>query len=97
VHLARVDLRQRARQEIGLLLVVAFEDDAVAGRDQGFQKGDDVARRDDTAVGDGGCPRQAPGLVGAPSVPLARGVSVCICSSSSVAGSESSATARALQ
>jgi len=48
VHLARVDLRQRARQEIGLLLVCAFEDDAVAGRDQGFQKGDDVARRDDT-------------------------------------------------
>ena len=31
---ARIDLGERARQEIGLLLVVAFERDAVAGLDQ---------------------------------------------------------------
>src|ERR1700730_14209856 len=37
MELVRIDLYQRARQEIRLFLVVAFQRHAVAGLDQGFQ------------------------------------------------------------
>jgi len=54
VELGRVGLDERARQEIGLLLVVAFERDAVAGLDDGFERRDDVAAFQDLSVGIGG-------------------------------------------
>src|SRR5580692_11012295 len=37
----RIDLHQRARQEIRLLLIIAFQGDAIAGLDQGLQRVDD--------------------------------------------------------
>jgi hypothetical protein len=39
VQARRIGLGQRARQEIGLLLVVAFQHHAVARRGDGFEKG----------------------------------------------------------
>ena len=45
VNFLWIDLRERARQEVGLLLVVAFERDAVAGLDQRFECLDDAVRR----------------------------------------------------
>ncbi|MCY1243286.1 hypothetical protein D9M72_562940 [compost metagenome] len=53
IHARRIDLRERARQEVSLLLVVAFQHHAVAGRQHGLQEGDDVAGRDHLAVGNG--------------------------------------------
>ena len=44
-------LRQRLGQEVGLLLVVAFEADAVAGLDHGLEQRDDVVRRNDLCTG----------------------------------------------
>ena len=41
VHPLRIDLHQRLGQEVGLLLVVAFEADAVAGLDHRFEQGAD--------------------------------------------------------
>lgn len=41
----RVAVGQRFGQEIGLFLVVAFQADAVAWFDYGFQQGDDAVRR----------------------------------------------------
>ena len=46
VDALRIDLHQRLGQEVGLLLVVAFEADAVAGRDHGFEQGADGLRVD---------------------------------------------------
>jgi hypothetical protein len=41
---------QRLREEIGLLLVVAFQTDTVAGLDDGFEQVDDAVDRDFLAV-----------------------------------------------
>jgi len=56
VHLGRVDLGQRARQEVGLFLVIAFERNAVARPDQHLQGIGDLGRIEkfSLAEGDGG-------------------------------------------
>ena len=46
VHRGRVERGQRAGQEVGLLLVVAFQADAVAGLDHRLQQGADRGRID---------------------------------------------------
>ena len=45
VNLLRIHFGERTREKVGLLLVVAFEGDAVAGADQGFQRIDDARGR----------------------------------------------------
>src|SRR5438034_2222135 len=44
-----VDLSQRAREEVGLLLIVAFETDAIAGQDDFLQQRNDRVGIDDLA------------------------------------------------
>ena len=44
-----VDLSQRAREEVGLLLIVAFETDAIAGQDHFLEQGNDGVGIDDLA------------------------------------------------
>ena len=59
VNLVRIDLGERARQEVGLLLVVAFERDAVAGLDQGFERIDDAVGWQDAVFEPGRNGREA--------------------------------------
>ncbi len=70
VHLGRVHLGQRAREEVGLLLVVALQHHAVARRGDGFEEWDDVGGGHDTATGKGGAACHAAALFGAAGVPL---------------------------
>ena len=50
---ARVDFGQRARQKVGLLLVVALQHHTVARNDQGFKNLDQACGWDDATIGDG--------------------------------------------
>ena len=49
-----INLGQRAGQEVGLLLVVAFEHNAVVRRTERFEQCRDVASRHDTTLRDRG-------------------------------------------
>ncbi len=51
MHLACIDRDQSARQQIRLLLVIAFEADAIAGPQHGLQQRRGIARRDNLALG----------------------------------------------
>ena len=50
-------------QEVRLLLVVAFDAQAVAGLDHGIEQADDVSRGDFLAAGKGGGPFQALAII----------------------------------
>ena len=66
----RIGLGQRPRQEIGLLLVVAFQHHAVAGGGNGFEESHDVAGGHHLARGDLRAQVLAAPLLGAARVPL---------------------------
>ncbi len=70
VNPGRVDLGEGARQEVRLLLVVAFEHDTVVRSNDRLEERDDVAGRDDTSLGDGRPALHAPCLFGAALIPL---------------------------
>ena len=67
----RIAVGQRFGQEVGLLLVVAFETDAVARLDDGFEQLDDAFGRDRLAEAEAGRPFEAAGPALAQRVPLA--------------------------
>jgi hypothetical protein len=70
VHPVRVDFRQCLRQEIGLLLVVALEADAVARFDQGFQQFDGAGRLDPFSLCQGAGAGEAGGAAFSRGVPV---------------------------
>src|SRR5689334_8145760 len=51
VHVRGIDERQRLGEEIGLLLIVSLEANAVTRRDDGLKERNDVARRNDLCTG----------------------------------------------
>ena len=65
VDLFGIEAREGLRQKIRLLLVVAFEADAVAGLEHRFEQGADVGGRDFLAFGERGG-------AGEPRLPVAR-------------------------
>ncbi|MNZ25712.1 hypothetical protein D3C78_428820 [compost metagenome] len=77
VQAPRVDLGQRTREEVGLLLVVAFEHYPVAGSQQQFQGFDDTLGGQHHAVGEVADPVKAALLFGAPPRPLRRWILGC--------------------
>ncbi|KAF1053879.1 MAG: hypothetical protein GAK43_01201 [Stenotrophomonas maltophilia] len=70
VDLLRIETGQRAREEVGLLLVVAFEHHAVTRLQQRLQGLDDALGGQDHAIGEVADTLQAALLVAAPACPL---------------------------
>ncbi len=77
VQAPRVDLGQRTREEVGLLLVVAFQHHAVAGGQQQFQCFDDTLAGQHRTVGKVPDLIEAALLFGTPSRPLRRWILCC--------------------
>ena len=71
IETRRIAVGQRFGEEVGLLLVVAFQADAVARLDDGFKQLDDAVGRDSLAEAQAGRPFEAAGPALAQRVPLA--------------------------
>ncbi|MNU85392.1 hypothetical protein D3C71_751320 [compost metagenome] len=70
IDLVGIDLGQHAGEEVRLLLIIAFEDDAVARREQRFEHGDHVALLQHGAARVLAHGVEAAALLGAPRIPL---------------------------
>ncbi|MNN66230.1 hypothetical protein D3C81_1817940 [compost metagenome] len=77
VQASGVDLGQCAREEVGLLLVVAFQHYPVAGGEQQLQGFDDAFGGQHHAIGEVADPVEAALLFGAPPRPLRRWILGC--------------------
>jgi len=64
-----VDLGEHSREEVGLLLVVAFEDHAIARADEGLEHFHDGVGLEDRSLGEVADHREATALLGSPPVP----------------------------
>jgi len=77
MHTRRIEPGQRLRQEVGLLLVIAFEADAIARFDDGVQQIGNARRRQELAfervAEHAACARQAFIAIGLPTIPDAVG------------------------
>src|SRR5476649_693203 len=72
MHARRIEFRERAREEVGLLLVVALQRDTIAGLNECFEGVNNALCLEHAVVEPAFDSLQAPGLFQRTRVPLAR-------------------------